>query len=79
MRIIQCFFKEKLKYIIKVFKRQIQCLPNRKLVYGESFMTDRILCLGIYVYVIKDYNTTSLKPDYAFRNTGKLFESKGLK
>ena len=42
-------------------------------------MTDRILCLGIYVYVIKDYNTTSLKPDYAFRNTGKLFESKGLK
>ena len=42
-------------------------------------MTDRILCLGIYVYVIKDYNPTSLKPDYAFRNTGKLFESKGLK
>jgi len=42
-------------------------------------MTDRILCLGIYVYVIKYYNTTTLKPDYAFRNTDKLFESERLK
>lgn len=65
--------------MIKVFKRQIQCLPNKKLVYGKSFMTDRILCLGIYIYVIKYYNPTSLKPDYAFRNTGKLFESERLK
>lgn len=61
--------------MIKFFKRQIQCLPNKKLVYGKSFITDRILCLGIYIYVIKYYNLTSLKLGYAFRNTGKLFES----
>ena len=65
--------------MIKVFKRQIQCLPNKKLVYGKSFMTDRIFCLGIYIYVIKYYNPTSLNPGYAFRNTGKLFESERLK
>ena len=42
-------------------------------------MTDRIVCLGIYIYVIKYYNPTSLNPGYAFRNTGKLFESERLK